>query len=151
MMVLLCRQHVAASAALLVGITFPTAAFVMPTNPQVHATTTTRHIQVGTVPQVMTRLLQQQPAFTTALGMGVFEDLLQGQDVLGRDRDNAAYLQTLQSRVERINGLEAEMEELGDEELEAKADEFRTRLAKGEDLNGNMLEEAFAVVREAAW
>jgi preprotein translocase subunit SecA len=29
--------------------------------------------------------------------------------------------------------------------------EFRERLKKGEDINGKILEEAFAVVREAAW
>jgi preprotein translocase subunit SecA len=40
---------------------------------------------------------------------------------------------------------------LGDDELEQKTSEFRERLAKGEDLNGSLLEETFAVVREAAW
>ena len=36
-------------------------------------------------------------------------------------------------------------------ELAAKTDEFRQRLKNGEDVNGPLLEEAFAVVREAAW
>jgi len=57
----------------------------------------------------------------------------------------------VQKRVERINALEATIEELGDDELQAKTQEFRERLAKGEDINGPILEEAFAVVREAAW
>ena len=38
-----------------------------------------------------------------------------------------------------------------DDELAAKTTEFRERLAKGEELNGGILTEAFAVVREAAW
>jgi len=43
------------------------------------------------------------------------------------------------------------MEELSDEELIGKTEEFRVRLGKGEDINGKILEEAFAVVREASW
>ena len=39
---------------------------------------------------------------------------------------------------------------LGDAELRAKTDEFKKRLADGEKLD-NLLPEAFAVVREAAW
>ena len=48
-----------------------------------------------------------------------------------------------------INELADEMAALSDEELRAKTDEFRARLAEGEDLD-DMLLEAFAVVREAA-
>jgi len=47
--------------------------------------------------------------------------------------------------------MEADIEDLGDDELAAKTKEFRERLAKGEDINGKILEESFAVVREAAW
>jgi len=53
--------------------------------------------------------------------------------------------------VERINALESSVEELGDEEVLAKTAEFRRRLADGEDPSGPLLEEAFALVREAAW
>ena len=48
-----------------------------------------------------------------------------------------------------INELADEMAALSDAELRAKTDEFRARLAEGEDLD-DMLIEAFAVVREAA-
>ena len=48
-----------------------------------------------------------------------------------------------------INDLADEMAALSDAELRAKTDEFRARLAEGEDLD-DMLIEAFAVVREAA-
>lgn len=87
----------------------------------------------------------------SALSMGVFEDFLTGQDSSARSKENAAYLTKLQQRVERSNELEAEIEELGDDELQAKTAEFKQRLAAGEDINGKLLEEAFAVVREAAW
>ena len=48
-----------------------------------------------------------------------------------------------------INGLEAQYEALSDEQLRAKTDEFRTRVAQGESLD-NILPEAFAVVREGS-
>jgi preprotein translocase subunit SecA len=51
--------------------------------------------------------------------------------------------------VERINELEPAMEKLSDEELRGKTAEFRNRLENGEDLD-DLLEEAFAVVREAS-
>jgi hypothetical protein len=89
--------------------------------------------------------------FTTRLSMGMFEDFLKGQDSSKRVEDNKKYLEALQKRVEKINALEPTIEDLGDDELEAKTEEFKQRLASGEDLNGNLLEEAFAVVREASW
>jgi len=48
-----------------------------------------------------------------------------------------------------INGLEAEYEALSDEQLRAKTDEFRVRVAQGESLD-KILPEAFAVVREGS-
>src|SRR5579875_575701 len=49
-----------------------------------------------------------------------------------------------------INELEPEMEALADDELRHKTVEFRQRLDAGETLE-DLLVEAFAVVREAAW
>jgi len=49
-----------------------------------------------------------------------------------------------------INELEPEMEALGDAELRHWTVEFRQRLEQGEELE-DLLVEAFAVVREAAW
>lgn len=46
--------------------------------------------------------------------------------------------------------LDDEYAALTDEELKAKTEEFKTRLAEGEDLDSILLE-AFATVREAAW
>ena len=54
-----------------------------------------------------------------------------------------------QKTVARINALETDLEALSDDQLRAKTDEFRERLAKGESLD-NLLPEAFATVREAA-
>ncbi|CAJ1966772.1 unnamed protein product [Cylindrotheca closterium] len=87
----------------------------------------------------------------TALSMGFFEDFVASSDEKTRKADNDKYLAQLQGRVDRINGQEASIEDLGDDELQAKTTEFKKRLAGGEDINGSLLEEAFAVVREAAW
>ena len=50
--------------------------------------------------------------------------------------------------VAKINAFEPALEALSDEQLRAKTDEFKGRLANGEALD-NLLPEAFAVVREA--
>ncbi len=49
-----------------------------------------------------------------------------------------------------VGALSDDVEKLSDDELRAKTDEFRTRLADGETLD-DLLPEAFAVAREAAW
>ena len=51
--------------------------------------------------------------------------------------------------VEKINSLEEEISKLSDTELQAKTNEFKSRLEKGETLD-DILPEAFAVVREAS-
>ncbi|MBB3891770.1 preprotein translocase subunit SecA [Phenylobacterium haematophilum] len=55
----------------------------------------------------------------------------------------------LNSRIAKINALEPKMQALSDAELRGKTQEFKDRLAKGETLD-QILEEAFAVVREAS-
>ncbi|OUN95937.1 MULTISPECIES: preprotein translocase subunit SecA [unclassified Pseudoflavonifractor] len=52
--------------------------------------------------------------------------------------------------VDKIEALEEEMKALTDQQLRAKTDEFKARLANGETLD-NILPEAFAVCREADW
>ncbi len=51
--------------------------------------------------------------------------------------------------VAKIEALEEGISKLSDDELKAKTEEFKKRYAEGETLD-NMLEEAFAVVREAS-
>src|SRR5579859_3202918 len=51
--------------------------------------------------------------------------------------------------VEEINALEPDMQRLSNDELRAKTEEFKRRLAEDEDLD-DVLIEAFAVVREAS-
>jgi len=51
--------------------------------------------------------------------------------------------------VERISALEPQLEQLTDEQLRAKTQEFRQRHANGESLD-DLLPEAFAVVREGS-
>ncbi len=57
-------------------------------------------------------------------------------------------LKGMQGHVQRINDLEPQMEALGDEELGARTDEFKARLAEGETVD-DILVDAFATVREA--
>src|SRR3989344_3625162 len=62
---------------------------------------------------------------------------------------NVRMLDGLKPIVERINSFERDFENLTDDGLRAKTDEFKTRLAGGETLDG-LLPEAFSAVREAA-
>src|SRR4028118_408439 len=58
-------------------------------------------------------------------------------------------VKVLQQRVGAVTALEPGVSKLTDDELRAKTDDFRGRLAEGETLDG-ILPEAFAVVREAS-
>ena len=62
---------------------------------------------------------------------------------------NDRLLKTYRKTVDRINALESQYEKLGDDELRAKTEEFRSRVAAGEALDA-ILPEAFAVVREGS-
>jgi preprotein translocase subunit SecA len=62
---------------------------------------------------------------------------------------NDRYLSKLQPKIDAINALESEYENLSDEVLKNKTQEFRDRLEKGETLD-SLLVEAFATVREAS-
>jgi preprotein translocase subunit SecA len=62
---------------------------------------------------------------------------------------NEQQLRKLQPIVDEINRLEPEIQKLSDDQLRAKTDEFKDRLAHGETLD-DILPEAFAVVRETA-
>ena len=61
---------------------------------------------------------------------------------------NERVLKRLRKNVVRVNALEAEIAALSDEQLRAKTQVFRERVANGESLDA-LLPEAFAVVREA--
>lgn len=52
--------------------------------------------------------------------------------------------------VEEIEAMSVKYEAMSDEELKAKTPEFKARLEKGESLD-DILSEAFATAREAAW
>ncbi|CAB9513768.1 Protein translocase subunit SecA [Seminavis robusta] len=114
------------------------------------STTSSHHhdqTRVSTVPFVKSLTRSSKgPLF-----MGGMEDFLTGRDDKARKAENDEYIAELQKRVDKINNLEPEIEDLEDDELVAKTAEFRERLKKGEDINGPLLEEAYAVVREAAW
>ncbi len=59
-------------------------------------------------------------------------------------------LKKMQPGVDAINALEADIRALSDAELRSKTGEFRQRVDRGQRLD-DLLPEAFAVVREAAW
>ena len=59
-------------------------------------------------------------------------------------------LKKIEPLVNKVMDLEGEMEKLSDNELKAKTEEFKNRLNNGETTD-DILPEAFAVVREAAW
>ncbi len=62
---------------------------------------------------------------------------------------NDRTVRSLVSHINKINSLESEFIDLSDDELKAQTDKFRERLKEGESLD-DILEEAFATVREAA-
>ena len=58
-------------------------------------------------------------------------------------------LKRLEKIAEEVNACEPSIQALTDDQLRGKTDEFKSRLASGEDLD-DLLPEAFATVREAA-
>ena len=58
-------------------------------------------------------------------------------------------LKKIKPLIDKIEALDSDMQALSDEELKAKTQEFKDRLAKGETLD-DLLVEACGVVREAA-
>jgi len=62
---------------------------------------------------------------------------------------NEKEIKRLSKVVEHINEIEPQYQALSDEQLRAKTDEFKARLAKGESLD-DILPEAFATAREAS-
>ena len=63
---------------------------------------------------------------------------------------NDRQLKRMSRVVAKINDMEPDFKALSDEALRAKTDEYRKRQADGASLD-DLLPEAFAVVREAAW
>lgn len=63
---------------------------------------------------------------------------------------NVKEVKKVEKIVEKIEALDQTMQSLTDMELKAKTAEFKERLAAGETLD-DILPEAFAVCREAAW
>ena len=62
---------------------------------------------------------------------------------------NERLLKQFQKSVASINALEPTLEQLSDEQLRTKTEEFKSRIASGETLD-QLLVEAFAVVREGS-
>ncbi|RAK60440.1 preprotein translocase subunit SecA [Phenylobacterium hankyongense] len=62
---------------------------------------------------------------------------------------NDRKVKAMTARIGKVNALEPKMQALSDAELRGKTEEFRGRLAQGASLD-DLMEEAFAVVREAS-
>lgn len=62
---------------------------------------------------------------------------------------NEKEIKRLTKVVEQINAMESQYQALSDEQLRAKTEEFKARVAKGESLD-DLLPEAFATAREAS-
>ncbi|HBM90986.1 MAG TPA: preprotein translocase subunit SecA, partial [Rhodospirillaceae bacterium] len=63
---------------------------------------------------------------------------------------NDRILREQDKTIAKINALEPDFKKLDDTQLKAKTDEFKSRLAEGETPD-DLMPEAFATVREAAW
>ncbi|MDD6502539.1 MAG: DEAD/DEAH box helicase, partial [Oscillospiraceae bacterium] len=74
--------------------------------------------------------------------MGIFKKLFGSHS----DRE----LKRIYPIADRVMALDGEYSKLTDEQLKAKTGEFKERLAQGETLD-DLLPEAFATAREAAW
>ncbi len=68
----------------------------------------------------------------------------------GSGDSNEKVIKRLNPIVDKINALEPDFKKLSDTELRAKTDEFKARLKDGATLD-ELMPEAFAAVREAAW
>ena len=75
----------------------------------------------------------------------MFDELL--TKIFGSRNDRL--IKQYRRKVDAINKLEPAMQALTDEQLKAKTQEFRDRIAKGAKTD-DLLEEAFAVMREAS-
>ncbi|TQK31080.1 preprotein translocase subunit SecA [Arthrobacter sp. SLBN-53] len=83
-----------------------------------------------------------RPDSSTHRGNSVLDKLLR----LGEGR----MVKRLKKVADYVDTLSEDVEKLSDAELRAKTDEFRKRIDGGEDVD-DLLPEAFAVAREAAW
>ncbi|MBL4750620.1 MAG: preprotein translocase subunit SecA [Amylibacter sp.] len=63
---------------------------------------------------------------------------------------NERKIKAVQPLVKKINDLEPEFQTLSDDQIKEKTEEFKQRVKDGESLD-DLLPEAFANVREAAW
>ncbi|CAM9713520.1 unnamed protein product [Heterosigma akashiwo] len=84
--------------------------------------------------------------------MGLFDSVKKSADgsSVQENISNAKLIDKYNARVEKINSLEAEIEALSDDALKERAAALRARVAGGAALDA-VTEEAFALVREAAW
>ncbi len=71
--------------------------------------------------------------------------------LFGFGDNTASQLKKLEKIAVKIEALDEKMQGLSDDALRAKTDEFKSRYASGKESLDDLLPEAFAVAREAAW
>ena len=90
----------------------------------------------------MMPVLPVQPFCLKIMALNIFRKLFGSR--------NDRTLKRMSKIVRQVNDLEPDFKALADDGLRAKTDEFRRRLKEGATLD-ELLPEAFAAVREAAW
>ena len=106
------------------------------------AATSSRHVVAGVPRWPSPRMDDAEDSIDHTRGNSVLDKLLR----LGEGR----MVKRLKRVADYVNTLSDDIEKLTDAELRAKTDEFKKRVADGESLD-DLLPEAFAVAREAAW
>mmetsp|Transcript_26866 Transcript_26866/g.62213 ORF Transcript_26866/g.62213 Transcript_26866/m.62213 type:complete len:997 (+) Transcript_26866:53-3043(+) len=133
------------------------AAFTTPSlSPSLHRASHRAHSVAPSLRSPAGRSLRTMPWKKTPMQMGIFDAIKESVGIapVGIDPktspENQQMVSTYMARASKINDLEDAYEALSDEELKAKTDEFRAKLDGGATMD-DILEEAFAVVREASW
>jgi len=154
------------AAALVVGLADPANAFVMPGGvAPVGARGMLQGAALGLrAAQEHKQAKLAKPAGRRAaqtLKMGLFDDIKKSVGLGDKEMQNVVFgvgdaqnqklVEGYLTRVEnKINSQEEALENLSDAQLKGKTADLRARLAKGESED-DILDDAFAVVREAAW
>ena len=151
------------AAALVLGLAEPTNAFVVPGGAPAGRRAILRPQPLALrAPSSRARPGVRKAAHSAAeLKIGLFDTLKKSVGLVDKEMETVVFgvgdaanqrlVQDYLARVEtKINSQEDALEKLSDAELKGMTAKLRARLAAGESEN-DILDDAFAVVREAAW
>ena len=113
-----------------------------------------RIIAFNNLARVLVPIKHRPRVLNVNIKMGLLDGLknmVKGPDPsVALAQENDILLKVYTQKVEKINSLEDVCEKLSNDQLIAKTEEFKRRIASGASLD-SLLIEAFAVVREASW